>query len=209
MSSSDRIRLLKLALKNNSMIIEDDYDSEFRYYTRSVPSLQGMNAGKNVVYIGTFSKLLLPSIRISFMVIPPELISKYNERKHLYNQTASKSEQIALCQYIRDGHLQQQIKKQKKHYASKVRHVCERAKEILPREIGLTQCQSGYLIRATMETDKASEDISRYALKNGVLIKPAGNEKNKALFLLSVSGFNIDDTDDMLRSIKDIYEKSR
>ena len=60
-----------------------------------------------------------------------------------------------------------------------------------------------------METDKASEDISRYALKNGVLIKPAGNEKNKALFLLSVSGFNIDDTDDMLRSIKDIYEKSR
>lgn len=209
MNSSDRIRLLKLALKNNSMIIEDDYDSEFRYYTRSVPSLQGMNAGKNVVYIGTFSKLLLPSIRISFMVIPPELISKYNERKHLYNQTASKSEQIALCQYIRDGHLQQQIKKQKKHYASKVRHVCERAKEILPREIGLTQCQSGYLIRATMETDKASEDISRYALKNGVLIKPAGNEKNKALFLLSVSGFNIDDTDDMLRSIKDIYEKSR
>ena len=209
MNSRDRIKLLNLALSTGSMIIEDDYDSEFRYYTRSVPSLQGMNGGRNVVYIGTFSKLLLPSIRISFMVLPPELLGKYNERRQLYNQTASKSEQIALCQYIRDGHLQQQIKKQKKHYASKVRFVCERAKELLPREIELTQCQSGYLIRATIETEKTAQDVSDCALGEGVLIRPVGNEGNKALFLLSVSGFNTDDTDDMLESIKKAYDKIR
>ena len=207
MNSRDRIKLLQLADKNRSMIIEDDYDSEFRYYTRSVPSLQGMNGGKNVVYIGTFSRLLLPSIRISFMVLPPELSDKYNERKHLYNQTASKSEQIALCQYIRDGHLQQQIKKQKKHYASKVRFVCERAKEILPSGVEFTQCQSGYLIRVTMETEKSASSAAEIVLSENVLIKPVGNEKNKALFLMSVSGFNTEHTDDMLMCIKEAYEK--
>ena len=183
MNSRDRIRLLNLANSNRSIIIEDDYDSEFRYYTRSVPSLQGLSGGKSVVYIGTFSKLLLPSIRISFMVLPPELMGEYNERKNLYNQTASKSEQIALCQYIRDGHLAQQIKKQKKHYASKVRFVCERAKELLPDEVELTQCQAGYLIRVTMETKKTAKEVSDIALQNNIVIKPVGNEKNKALFL--------------------------
>lgn len=207
MNSRDRIKLLQFASKNRSMIIEDDYDSEFRYYTRSVPSLQGMNGGKNVVYIGTFSKLLLPSIRISFMVLPPELLGKYNERKHLYNQTASKSEQIALCQYIRDGHLQQQIKKQKKHYAAKVRFVCEKAKEILPDGVEFTQCQSGYLIRVTMVTEKNAFVAADIALSENVLMKPVGNERNKALFLMSVSGFNTDDADDMLMCIKNAYER--
>lgn len=209
MNSRDRINLINFARKNRSLIIEDDYDSEFRYYTRAVPSLQGMNGGKNVVYIGTFSKLLLPSIRISFMVLPPELTDRYSRRKHLYNQTASKSEQIALCRYIRDGHLQQQIKKQRKHYASKVRYVCEKAKLFLPEEIEFSQCQAGYLIRVTMVTEKTADEVAKSALKYGVLIKPVNEEGDKAHFLLSVSGFDIECTDDMLMCIKNTYDSIR
>ena len=73
MSVKERFDLTDFARKNNKLIIEDDYGSEFRYFNRPTPSLQGLDGGENVVYLGTFSKLLLPSIRISFMFFPKSL----------------------------------------------------------------------------------------------------------------------------------------
>lgn len=198
MTSRERIKLIKYARENRCVIIEDDYDSEFRYYSRSVPSLQGMNGGNGVVYIGTFSKLLLPSIRISFMVMPMEYMEKYNSRKNLYNQTASKAEQIALCQYIRDGHLALQIKKQKKLYISKVRFICQEANKLLSEKIKFSECQSSYLIRVEVETNLSENEVYNKALNYEILLKAVGKEKNKVKLLLSVAGFNIDDTEDLL-----------
>ena len=106
MPVGDRMKLLKDAAREDMLIIEDDYNSEFRYYNRPTPSLQGLSGGRGVVYLGTFSRLLLPSIRMSYMVLPPDLLKRYQERGRFYNQTASKAEQIALCQFIRDGHLE-------------------------------------------------------------------------------------------------------
>lgn len=103
MPVGDRMKLLKDAAREDMLIIEDDYNSEFRYYNRPTPSLQGLSGGRGVVYLGTFSRLLLPSIRMSYMVLPPDLLKRYQERGRFYNQTASKAEQIALCQFIRDG----------------------------------------------------------------------------------------------------------
>ena len=83
------------------------------------PCLQGLAGGTNVVYLSTFSKLLLPSIRLSFMILPDELLPLYQRKAALYNQTASKAEQLALCQFLRDGHLDSQIRKLKRLYAGK------------------------------------------------------------------------------------------
>ena len=121
MPVGDRMKLLKDAAREDMLIIEDDYNSEFRYYNRPTPSLQGLSGGRGVVYLGTFSRLLLPSIRMSYMVLPPALLKRYQERGRFYNQTASKAEQIALCQFIRDGHLESQIRKSKKLYAAKAK----------------------------------------------------------------------------------------
>ena len=106
-----RLALLAFAQREDCLIIEDDYDSEFRYYTRPVPSLQGLDGGDKVVYMGTFSRLLMPSLRISFMVLSKELTEVYERRGRVYNQTASKTEQIALGKFISDGHLGRQIRK--------------------------------------------------------------------------------------------------
>ncbi len=95
MPVGDRMKLLKDAAREDMLIIEDDYNSEFRYYNRPTPSLQGLSGGRGVVYLGTFSRLLLPSIRMSYMVLPPDLLKRYQERGRFYNQTASKAEQIA------------------------------------------------------------------------------------------------------------------
>ena len=102
MPIQERLELVGRAEKEHFLIIEDDYNSEFKYFQKPVPSLQGLSGGRNVIYLGTFSKMLLPSIRISYMILPPELMETYEKRKNNYNQTASKAEQIALTQFIRD-----------------------------------------------------------------------------------------------------------
>src|SRR5699024_11888761 len=81
MTISRRIELLNWALKKeNRYIIEDDYDSEFKYKTDNIPSLQSLDQHQRVIYLGTFSKSLLPSFRISYMVLPPSLIETYRLR---------------------------------------------------------------------------------------------------------------------------------
>lgn len=121
MSVGKRLALLKECAEHDRLIIEDDYDNEFRYFSKPIPCLQGLSGGENVVYLSTFSKLLLPSIRLSFMILPDSMLPLYEKKKALYNQTASKSEQLALCQFLRDGHLESQIRKLKRLYSNKDR----------------------------------------------------------------------------------------
>ena len=117
MSISQRTKLLQFAKKNKIIIAEDDYGSELQPGHIS-PSLQGLDAGTCVAYMGTFSKLLIPGIRISYLVLPHELTDKYKNRMHLYNQTASKLEQLALSAFIRDGRLEQQIRRTRRRKKS-------------------------------------------------------------------------------------------
>lgn len=122
MPNKRRIELVEYSSKNNSLIIEDDYESDFQYSTTPAPSLHALAGGENVVYISSFSNLLLPSIRISFMVLTEELAEKYEKEIYKYNQTAGKTEQIALSQYIRDGHLKAQIRKTRRFYTAKTKN---------------------------------------------------------------------------------------
>ena len=80
MPVTQRLKLLQIARRSGCLVLEDDYDSEFRYFTHPVPSLQGLDGGQSVIYMSTFSKLLLPSLRLSFMVLPTCLMEAY-ERK--------------------------------------------------------------------------------------------------------------------------------
>ncbi len=117
MPISKRTQLLQFAKNNNIILAEDDYGSELQPGHIS-PSLQGLDAGKCVAYLGTFSKLLIPGIRISYLVLPHTLTEKYKSRMHLYNQTASKLEQLALSAFIRDGRLEQQIRRTRRRKKS-------------------------------------------------------------------------------------------
>ena len=204
LKASKRKELLGFANRTNCLIIEDDYDSEFRYDKKPMPSLQGMNGGHNVIYIGTFSKLLLPSIRISFMVLPMSLIQAYLKRKDLYNQTASKAEQIALCQYIRDGHLAAQIRKQRKLYAAKSIYICKRANEVLKSNIVFKECMASYLIEIQIKTSKTANELCDNALQKGLKLKPIGEKNGLASVLISIAGFNQDDTDELLAIIAEL-----
>lgn len=176
MHISERMKLIKEAFDKDILIIEDDYNSEFRYYNRPTPSLQGLSGGRGVVYLGTFSRLLLPSIRMSFMVLPPELLPLYREKARFYNQTASKTEQIALCQFIRDGHLESQIRKTRKLHTAKAKKLCGDIRTIFGDRAVPHLGEAGFLVLAEIRTDLTSEEIVERAKKCGVAVRSAPPE---------------------------------
>lgn len=206
MSMQTRLSLLSLARKNNCLIVEDDYDSEFRYYGRPVPSLQGLDGGQNVVYMGTFSKLLLPSLRISFMVLPMQLMGNYNEIGHVYNQTASKTEQIALCQFIRDGHLERQIKKARKLYMSKSQYLCNVVNKVFEDKAVAISGSGGVLIQVEVKCNLSSQELVKRAEDIGILIKPLESIENKyPRVLLSCSGVCEEEFNEALELLKKVW----
>lgn len=115
-----RHELLKWAEDNSSYIIEDDYDSELRYFGRPVPAMQGMDENGRVVYLGSFSSTLYPSIKISYMILPPDISRTFDMMKKNYTQTCSKAEQLTLSLFMKEGLYQTNIKKLRNLYAQKL-----------------------------------------------------------------------------------------
>lgn len=172
LSVSERFKLAEYANSSNKLIIEDDYGSEFRYVNRPTPSLQGLGGGENTVYLGTFSKLLLPSIRISYMILPPELHKKYREVSSVYNQTVSKSDQIALCSFIRDGHLSAQIRKSRKLYLQKSKYLCDLLDTEFAENVKIGKTDSPLFVRACVKTKLSLSELVKLCEKEGLRIIP-------------------------------------
>ena len=108
---SNRYKLLAWAEKNNGLIIEDDYDSELNYENRPIPSLQGLDKGGRVVYIGTFAKSLSPSLRISYMVLPEQILEVYNKCDAKIFSTVPLMMQITLEKFLSEGHWEKHLRK--------------------------------------------------------------------------------------------------
>ena len=115
-----RYALLEWAARNESIIIEDDYNSELRYFNRPVPSLQGLDSQGRVVYLGSFSSTLFPAVKISYMVLPPHMGTAFAESLREYTQTCSKTEQLTLALYMKKGFYQTNLRKLRKLYGQKI-----------------------------------------------------------------------------------------
>ncbi|WP_166244135.1 PLP-dependent aminotransferase family protein [Paenibacillus turpanensis] len=116
-----RYKLLQWANQTGSYIIEDDYDSEFRYIGQPIPALKALDTGDRVIYLGTFSKSFLPSARMSYLVLPEELYSQYRARFAAYNQGVSPLLQKAVYLMMQDGRFERHIRKMRKVYQEKHR----------------------------------------------------------------------------------------
>ena len=166
-----RLELIQHAASNQSLIIEDDYENEFVDYQKPTPALYSLAGGNNIVYISSFSRSLLPSFRLSFMILPPKLKQAYLKQKHLYNQTASKMEQIALCQYIRDGHLNARIRKLKRIYVSRMA-VLESAVRSSLSDLGCIRTgEGGFTMAIQFQTLLSAEHILKAFEKDGIRIQ--------------------------------------
>ena len=114
-----RYELLSWASKSSDRyIIEDDYDSEFRFMGKPIPSLQSIDAMEKVIYINTFSKSLSSTIRISYMVLPKNLMERYNQELNFYACTVSNFDQYTLASFLAEGHFEKHINRMKNFYRS-------------------------------------------------------------------------------------------
>lgn len=180
MPNKRRIELVKYSANKGSLVIEDDYESDFQYNSKPTPSLYALSGGSNVVYIGSFSKLLLPSIRISFMVLTQELAEQYKNNIYKFSQTASKTEQLALCSFIRDGNLKAQIRKTRRFYTAKNKRFYNMLKEAFPTaEIEISE----NLLQVIITTEFRNCDNS--FIENGIKVFVEKRSENNITLVLN------------------------
>lgn len=182
MPTKRRIELVKYSEERNSIVIEDDYDNDFMYQTKPTPSLYALSNADNVVYMGSFSNVLIPGIRISFMVLTDKLAEQYSNSIYKYAQTASKTEQIALCGYIRDGHIKAQTRKVRRHYTNKAKLLLEYINESIPN----AKCnlsENGLQVKLECRFNK---DINIFE-NNGLLVDINSYKNNIIRLVLSPS----------------------
>jgi GntR family transcriptional regulator/MocR family aminotransferase len=119
LSLARRLQLLELVESQHALIVEDDYDSEFRYEGRPVESLKGLDRNDLVVYAGSFSKSVLPSIRIGFLILPRPLVDPFVAARSLWDGGSPLLEQAALARFMQSGDLERHIRKMRRLYRAR------------------------------------------------------------------------------------------
>lgn len=171
MSMPRRRELLEWASEQpERYIIEDDYDCEFRYRCRMIPTLQSMDYDHRVIYMNTFSKTLAPAIRISYMVLPEELMRRYLDTTNFYSNTASVCEQYALAEFIREGYFERHVSRLKKYYLGQgelLKKIISNSALPVSEIIG---GDSGTHLLVRLDTRLSDEEIRRAAQSRGIHI---------------------------------------
>jgi GntR family transcriptional regulator/MocR family aminotransferase len=175
MPIAKRMKILEWAKENNSLIIEDDYDGEFRYQGRPIPSLQGLDTHGNVVYVGTFSKSLMPAIRVSYMVLPKRLLNAYRNNLFQYDQTVSRLHQKSIQIFMESGEWERHIRRMRKIYQKKHDVLLQTIKNVMKENVKITGQDAGLHIIIKVNTSKNADDLVKIAEDVGVKVYSTTN----------------------------------
>lgn len=116
MTAARRLALLDWARRAGAWVLEDDYDSEYRYVSRPLGALQGMDGHARVIYIGTFSKVLFPALRVGYLVVPPSLRQRFIDAREAFDLFSPTLYQLALAEFLREGHLARHLRRMRGVY---------------------------------------------------------------------------------------------
>lgn len=193
-----RLELLKWANEDlNRYIIEDDYDSEFRFEGKPIPSLQSLDSKNKVIYIGTLSKAFAPSIRLAYMVLPKELIDLYRERYSFYACTVSRLTQQVIYKFIKDGHFERHL--------NKMRNIYKRKREFLVNEIKnnfnnveIIGTNSGLHLLIKISNNMSEEELIERAKKEkvrvlGISTSYKNKKSNESIISLGYGGLTLEE----------------
>ena len=165
-----RSELLKWANEGeNRFLIEDDYDSEFRYKGKPIPSLQSSDKNGKVIYLGTFSKSIAPAIRVSYMVLPERLLKRYEENCYFYSTTVSRIDQKILGEFIREGYFERYLNKMRKYYREKHDYLLECLKPF-QRSFRITGENAGLHVLLTSQKGTSEAELIEAAQRAGIRV---------------------------------------
>jgi GntR family transcriptional regulator / MocR family aminotransferase len=143
MSLARRLALLEWAGRSGAFILEDDYDSEYRYAGRPLASLQGLDAGGRVIYLGTFSKVLFPALRLGYLVVPPDLVDPFVAARALTDRHSPSVTQAALADFIAEGHFARHVRRTRALYAERQAVLVDTAARLLAGALRVPPAEAG------------------------------------------------------------------
>jgi GntR family transcriptional regulator/MocR family aminotransferase len=165
-----RLELIGWARRRGAAIIEDDYDSEYRYSGAPMPALQGLASGVPIVYCGTFSKVMFPGLRVGYLVVPQSLVAAFTRAKWLADRHTAMHHQSALYHFMREGHLERHIRRMRRTYALRRSALME----ALDRYFGDRASVSGEAAGMHAYVRFVDPDVAVRAERNKVQLREAG-----------------------------------
>ncbi|MGH7999885.1 MAG: PLP-dependent aminotransferase family protein [Brasilonema sp.] len=168
-----RLELLTWARQTGALIIEDDYDSEYRYGDRPIPALQGLDRSDSVLYIGTFSKVLFPSLRIGYLVLPKNLVSAFARGKWLSARHLPLLEQQVLTDFIDEGHLERHIRKMRSLYDRRRQALVKALNVHFGEKATILGEKAGIHVMVRLHTPFSDEEIIRRVALHGISMMSA------------------------------------
>jgi GntR family transcriptional regulator/MocR family aminotransferase len=162
LSPARRLALLKWAAEQGSYIFEDDYDSEYRFVAKPIPALRSMpGAEHSVIMAGTFSKLLFPSIRLAYLVMPPQLVESFTRVSALMSRHANSLAQAVLADFIHEGHFDRHVRRMRKLYAARADAFAEAAHRHWRGLIEVPEIRAGMDIACRLQVENEQDAFAR------------------------------------------------
>jgi GntR family transcriptional regulator / MocR family aminotransferase len=172
MSAARRLQLLEWAHNSGAWIVEDDYDSEYRYESMPVASMQGLDSGSRVIYIGTFSKTLFPSLRLGYIVIPATLVPRFLAVRQANDLCPSHLYQAALADFISAGHFARHVRRTRQLYAERRNALAQALRKEFGAEIEILGAEAGMHLVITLPPGLSDQKISARAAQEGLWLWP-------------------------------------
>ena len=172
MTASRRLRLLEWAQNNGSWIIEDDYDSEYRYGSLPIASLQGLDRDSRVIYVGTFSKVLFPALRVGYIVIPNDLVRRFMAVREAMDIFPPTLNQAVLADFIAEGHFARHIRRMRQIYSERRGALAKAIADELGPRLQVLGSPAGMHLAAALPRGSRDRPISVRAARQGLWVMP-------------------------------------
>ncbi|MFZ0276753.1 MAG: PLP-dependent aminotransferase family protein [Candidatus Sulfotelmatobacter sp.] len=207
MSASRRLQLVDWAQSSESWIIEDDYDSEYRYESMPIASLQGLDCNSRVIYIGTFSKVLFPSLRLGYLVVPPDLTERFLAVRLAMDIGPPSFYQAVLADFISTGHFSRHIRRMRLLYSERRRVLIDSIRKDLGFAADVTGGEAGMHLSVTLKGINDCEVAERASSRNLWLVPLSTSYLGKASrqgFILGFGSTEVADIPNAVRKLRTV-----
>lgn len=213
MPITKRLQLLEWAKEVDGYIIEDDYDGEFRYHGRPIPSLQGLLPSTNVVYLGGFSQVLAPALCVSYMVLPKNLLDIYADLywQTLFEQSSSRLHQATLQLFMERGYLAKHVRKMRNSYRKKHDRLLESVEKHFAEKAVIIGKDAGFHVLLQVNSPKTEQELGRLAKEAGIRVSSASFtwadslECERKEFFLGFGGIDIEQIEPGIKLLHDVW----
>ena len=208
MSASRRLQLLDWAHKADAWVVEDDYDSEYRYESMPIASLQGLDRGSRVIYIGTFSKTLFPGLRIGYIVIPPDVVDRFATVRGAVDICAPHFYQGVLTDFIDEGHYARHLRKTRLIYNERRNALVNALQRAFGSRLQIMGAEAGMHVTVTLPPGVEDYEISLRAAEENLWLWPLSttymSKNTRQGFILGFGSTKLSEMPKAVRRLRDI-----